>query len=98
MTTRLAASATDVDKIRDELSRFTLRSSLRNPHPPRRNLKCCIRVTPKARTLPGRDPAGNADDDGLTLIVQLVFAGKPQIPIGVIGKENAADDARPWAI
>jgi hypothetical protein len=52
----------------------------------------------KARTLPGRDPAGNADDDGLTLIVQLVFAGKPQIPIGVIGKENAADDARPWAI
>jgi hypothetical protein len=53
MTTRLAASATEVrNKVRDELSRLTLRSSLRNPHPPRRNLKRCNRVTPEARTLP----------------------------------------------
>jgi hypothetical protein len=38
------------------------------------------------------------DHDGLTLMVPLVFAGKPQIPISAIGKEDAADDARPWAI
>jgi hypothetical protein len=35
---------------------------------------------------------------GLTLIVPLVFAGKPQIPISDIGGEDAADDARLWAI
>jgi hypothetical protein len=38
------------------------------------------------------------DDDGLTLIVPLVFAGKPQIAISDIGKEDAADDTRLWAI
>jgi hypothetical protein len=45
-----AASATEVrNKVRDKLSRLTLRSSLRNPHPPRRNLKRCNRITPEAR-------------------------------------------------
>jgi hypothetical protein len=49
MTTRLAVSANDVDnKVRNELSGFMLRSSLRNPHPLRRNIKRCDRVTPKS--------------------------------------------------
>jgi protein TonB len=50
------------------------------------------------RAQPFPVPPPEMDDDGLTLIVPLVFAGKPQIPIGAIGKEDAADDARPWAI
>jgi hypothetical protein len=43
-------------------------------------------------------PPPEIDDDSLTLIVPLVFAGRPQIPISYIGKEDAAVDARPRAI
>jgi len=50
------------------------------------------------RAQPFPVPPPEKDDDGLTLIVPLVFAGRPQIPISDIGKEDAADDARLWAI
>ena len=50
------------------------------------------------RARPFPVPPPEIDDEGLTLIVPLVFAGRPQIPISYIGKEDAADDARLRAI
>ena len=50
------------------------------------------------RAQPFPAPPAEIDDDSLTLIVPLVFAGRPQIPISDISKEDAAVDARPWAI
>jgi periplasmic protein TonB len=50
------------------------------------------------RAQPFPVPPREMDDEGLTLIVPLVFAGKPQIPIGHIGTEDAADNARLRAI
>ncbi len=50
------------------------------------------------RAQPFPVPPPEIDDDGLTLIVPLVFAGRPEIPISAIDKQDAADDARLWAI
>jgi periplasmic protein TonB len=50
------------------------------------------------RAQPFPVPPPEIDDDGLTLIVPLVFAGSPQIPISNIGKKDAVVDAGLWAI